>query len=95
MFYKKIISFSNRESKIPAKFFLAFIVPRLSNTEGFKDKSMVDAYQPIYEQMIYRALQTIDQNGITSLAIPVLEPSGKYIHFEYTFSFFFCSQNFS
>ncbi len=49
----------------------------MSNKEIAKDKSTIDSYQPTYEQMIYRVLQTVDQNAITSLAMPVLEPSGK------------------
>ncbi len=56
---------------------IIFTVPRLSNSETTKDKSVIDSFQPTYEQMIYRALQTIDQNGITSLAMPVLEVNGK------------------
>jgi len=69
--------FPNRELKIPAKVLIIFTVPRLSNSETTKDKSVIDSFQPTYEQMIYRALQTIDQNGITSLAMPVLEVNGK------------------
>jgi len=69
--------FPNRELKIPAKVFIIFTVPRLPNNEGGKDKSPIDSYQPIYEQMIYRALQIIDQNSITNLAMPILEPNSK------------------
>jgi len=69
--------FPNRELKIPAKVLIIFTVPRLSNSETTKDKSVIDSFQSTYEQMIYRALQTIDQNGITSLAMPVLEVNGK------------------
>ena len=76
--------FPNRELKIPAKIFITFVVPRLSNNEGNKDKTIVDSFQPTYEQIIYRALQTIDQHNITSLAMPVLEPSGKI------FAVYFC-----
>jgi hypothetical protein len=68
---------------------IIFTVPRLSNNETTKDKSMFDSYQPTYEQMIYRALQTIDQNSISSLAMPILEPNGKtdYLFLIKLFSF--------
>jgi hypothetical protein len=77
--------------KIPAKLFITFVVPRLSANEGIKDKTMVDAFQPTYEQIIYRALQTIDQNNITSIAMPILEPSGKLFQFQFVFATFYSS----
>jgi hypothetical protein len=52
---------------------------------------MVDAFQPTYEQIIYRALQTIDQNNITSIAMPILEPSGKLFQFQFVFAKFYSS----
>jgi len=67
-----------------------FTVPRLTTNETIKDKSIIDLYQPTYEQMIYRALQTIDQHSITSLAMPVLEPNSnekKKIFFFKSFCF--------
>ncbi len=73
--------FPNRELKIPAKVLIIFTVPRLSSSETTKDKSIIDSFQPTYEQMIYRTLQTIDQNGITSLAMPVLEANGSKTKF--------------
>jgi hypothetical protein len=80
--------FPNRELKIPAKVFIIFTVPRLTNNGTTKDKSMIDSYQPTYEQMIYRALQTVEQNCITSLAMPVLEPHGKKFKFYFRILFF-------
>ena len=73
----QIISFSTRELKIPAKVVIAFIVPRLSNGDDIKSQSTIASFQSKYEQMILRSLQTIDQKGLTSLALPVLEPDGK------------------
>jgi hypothetical protein len=70
--------FPNRESKIPAKVLIIFVVPRLLHNEITKDKTMINSYQLTYEQMIYRVLQTVDQHGMSSLAMPVLEPNGKY-----------------
>ncbi|CAF0719495.1 unnamed protein product [Adineta steineri] len=70
------IIYPNRDLKIPAKTLIIFVVPRISN----KDKSTINSYQPAYEQFIYRMLQTVDQNSITSLAMPVLEPSVKTAH---------------
>jgi len=64
--------------KIPAKVLIIFTVPRLATNEQNREKSSIDSYQPTYEQMISRALQTIDQYGITSLAMPVLEPNSNY-----------------
>lgn len=64
--------------KIPAKVLILFAVPRLATNEQDREKSSIDAYQPTYEQMIYRALQKIDQYGITSLAMPILEPNSKF-----------------
>ena len=72
-----MIIYPNREFQIPAKIFIFFSVPRLSQSESMKDKRMIDAYQPTYEQMIYRLFETIEKNSITSLALPVLEPNGK------------------
>lgn len=79
----------NRELKIPAKFLIIFTVPRLPINENTKDKSIIDSYQPTYEQMIYRALQTIDQNNVTSIAMPVLEPNSKTKYFEFSRAFSF------
>jgi hypothetical protein len=87
--------FPNRELKISAKVLIIFTVPRLSNSETTKDKSVIDSFQPTYEQMIYRALQTIDQNGITSLAMPVLEVNGKKnLRFRFLFQMFCSSKIF-
>ena len=63
--------------KIPAKLVVVFIVPRISNGEEIKNQSSIASFQSKYEQMILRALQTIDQKGLSSLALPVLEPSGE------------------
>ncbi|UJR38233.1 hypothetical protein I4U23_030906 [Adineta vaga] len=77
VFEGKIIVYPNREFQIPAKVLIIFVVPRLINNELTKDNFHINSYQPTYEQIIYRTLQTIDQSGITSLAMPVLEPSVK------------------
>ncbi|CAF3407205.1 unnamed protein product [Rotaria socialis] len=73
-----IILLPCRGLKIPAKVFVFFIVPRLSNGELIKDKSSIDLFQTTYEQMICHALQSIDQHGITNIAMPILEPSVKF-----------------
>jgi hypothetical protein len=86
-----VLLFPNRELKIPAKVLIIFTVPRLSTNEKIKDKSMFDSYQPTYEQMIYRALQTIDQNSISSLAMPILEPNGKPNSLSFHQTIFFLS----
>lgn len=81
-----MIIYSNRELQIPAKIFIFFTVPRLSHSESMKNKRMIDAYQPTYEQMIYRLFETIEKNSIGSLALPVLEPNGKSNDFSFLFS---------
>lgn len=73
----QIILFPNRELRIPAKVLIAFIVPRLSHEDSKKSPSPIDLFQPNYEQMISQALHSIDQNGITSLAMPLLEPNSN------------------
>ncbi|CAF0825398.1 unnamed protein product [Rotaria sordida] len=72
-----IILFSNHGLKIPANILIFFTVLRLSNNTVIKDKSMIDSFQPTYEKLIYNALQTIEQNNITNIAMPILEPHVK------------------
>ncbi|CAF3412168.1 unnamed protein product [Rotaria sp. Silwood1] len=72
-----VILLPNHGLKIPAKVLIFFIAPRISKDEAIKDKSVIDAFQPIYEKLIYDALQTIEQNNITSIAMPLLEPHVK------------------
>lgn len=59
---------------------ILFVVPHLSTSGAAKEQAIINAYQPSYEQIIHHTLQTIDQSGITSLALPVLEPSGRPFH---------------
>ncbi|CAF1610522.1 unnamed protein product [Rotaria magnacalcarata] len=73
-----IILLPSHGFNIPAKVFAFFIVPRLSNGEVIKDKSSIDLFQTTYERMICHALQSIDQHGITNIAMPILEPSVKF-----------------
>ena len=81
---------SNCEFKSPVKFFIFFIVPCLSNNERMQDKLSIDSYQPTYEKLIYRALQVIEHKNITTLAMPVLEPSGNHLNFHFDeFEFLF------
>ncbi|CAF1605300.1 unnamed protein product [Adineta ricciae] len=77
VFDGKIIIYPNREFPIPVKVLIMFVVPRLINDETTKEKYPINSYQSTYEQIILNTLQTIDQSGITSLAMPVLEPSVK------------------
>jgi hypothetical protein len=58
---------------IPGKNLLAFVVPRVPSKYATK----IDLFQSAYEQMICSAFNTIDHNGIVSLAMPLLEPTGK------------------
>lgn len=70
--------FQNQGSKFSSRYLILFTVLRLSNDEGIKDKSIMNSLQLKYEQLILRALQSTEQYGITSLAIPVLEPNGEF-----------------
>ncbi|CAF2428088.1 unnamed protein product [Rotaria sp. Silwood2] len=72
-----VILLPNHGLKIPAKILTFFIVPRIVNNEVIKDKSVIDSFQSIYEKLIYNTLQTLEQNGATSIAMPLLEPNVK------------------